>query len=482
MKHPNKIIEAMFDPTTFRTTGHDLIDLLADELARNLGEERQVLNWRIPHEEDQRWQQPLPISPSFDLTGLLQRLNEDILPGNLGIHHPHNLGHQVATPLPAAALCDLVAALTNQAMAVYETGPSATMLERQVIRWLSTLIGWEHQEVNGVLTSGGAQANLTALLAARQHAQPDTWHSGISSQKPLKILASEHSHYSVSRAAGIMGLGVNAVIKIATDDQGRMLLPEIIRAHQQCVDSKEQVMAVVANAACTPTGSIDPLQAIGEYCQTQQLWFHVDGAHGASALLSAKHRDQLNGIALADSVVWDGHKMLYMPAAVSAVLFKSPKDSYLAFAQDASYLFQGSNLEVETYNVSYRALECTKRMMGLKLWAAFSLYGVEGLAALVDEAFSKVQLLAEMLEAHAEFELMMRPQTNIVCFRHLPPGLRETALNQHQAKTRKRIVESGEFHLTQVELHGKLWLRTTLMNPFTQTHHLQALMDCIRKT
>lgn len=482
MKHPNKTIEAMFDPITFRSTGHDLIDSLADELARTLGEERQVLNWRIPHEEDKRWQQPLPISPTLDLNGLLQRLNEDILPGNLGIHHPHNLGHQVATPLPAAALCDLVAALTNQAMAVYETGPSATMLERQVIRWLSTLIGWEQVEVNGVLTSGGAQANLTALLAARQHAQPDTWQSGISSQQRLKILASEHSHYSVSRAAGIMGLGTNAVIKIATDDQGRMLLPEIINAHQQCIERQEQVMAVVANAACTPTGSIDPLQAIGEYCQAQQLWFHVDGAHGASALLSAKYRDQLMGISLADSVVWDGHKMLYMPAAVSAVLFKSPNNSYLAFAQDASYLFQGNNLETETYNVSYRALECTKRMMGLKLWAAFSLYGVEGLATLVDEAFSKAQLFADMLEAHAEFELMIRPQTNIVCFRHLAQGLQEKELSQHQAMTRKRIVESGEFHLTQVELHGKLWLRTTLMNPFTQTQHLQALMDCIRRS
>ncbi len=479
MRHSNKIIAAMFDPAAFRSTGHDLIDLLADELQRNLDSERQVLNWREPLQEDKRWQQPLPIKPSLDLSGLLQRLNEDILPGNLGIHHPHNLGHQVATPLPAAALCDLVAALTNQAMAVYETGPSATMLERQVIRWLSSLIGWQYEQVNGVLTSGGAQANLTALLAARQHAQSDTWQHGVSGQRRMRIIASEHSHYSVSRAAGIMGLGTDAVIKIATDDQGRMLLPEIMSAHQQCVERQEIVIAIVANAACTPTGSVDPLQAIGEYCQSQQLWLHIDGAHGASALLSKQHHSKLNGIELANSVVWDGHKLLYMPAAVSAVLFRSPADSYLAFAQDASYLFEGNNHEIETYNVSYRALECTKRMMALKLWAAFSLYGVEGLATLVDEAFSKAQLFADMLEKHAEFELLMRPQTNIVCFRHLAKNLSETELNQYQTMTRKRIVESGNFHLTQVELHGKLWLRTTLMNPLTQAQHLQALMDCI---
>ncbi|MDZ4098678.1 MAG: pyridoxal-dependent decarboxylase, partial [Methylophilaceae bacterium] len=244
MRHTNKIIAAMFDPTAFRSTGHELIDLLADELQRNLDSERQVLNWREPLQEDKRWQQPLPIKPSLDLSGLLQRLNEDVLPGNLGIHHPHNLGHQVATPLPAAALCDLVAALTNQAMAVYETGPSATMLERQVIRWLSSLIGWQNEQVNGVLTSGGAQANLTALLAARQHAQSDTWQHGVCQQRRMRIIASEHSHYSVSRAAGIMGLGTDAVIKIATDDQGRMLLPEIMSAHQQCVERQEIVIAI----------------------------------------------------------------------------------------------------------------------------------------------------------------------------------------------------------------------------------------------
>jgi L-2,4-diaminobutyrate decarboxylase len=473
------IFDQMFDTETFRTTGHDLIDMLADELNHGLSAKRPVLNWREPSEEDTRWQAELPRHPTLDLAGLLDKLKLDILPGNLAIHHPRNLGHQVATPLPIAALCDLVAALTNQAMAVYETGPSATMLERQVIRWLSELIGWQGQEVNGVLTSGGAQANLTALLAARQHAQSGTWRHGIALQQPMRILASEHSHYSVSRAAGIMGLGTEAVIRIRTDNAGRMLMSEIISAHQHCLDNQAVVMAVVANAACTPTGSVDPLQAIGEYCRQHNLWFHVDGAHGASALLSQQHRGMLQGIELADSVVWDGHKLLYMPAAVSAVLFKSPTDSYLAFAQDASYLFQGNDHETETYNVSYRALECTKRMMALKLWAAFSLYGVEGLAALVDEAFSKALLFAEKLQADPEFELLMMPQTNIVCFRHRAKGLSEPELNRHQASVRKSIIESGKFHLTQVELHGKLWLRTTLMNPFTQEQHLQALMTCI---
>jgi L-2,4-diaminobutyrate decarboxylase len=324
-----------------------------------------------------------------------------------------------------------------------------------------------------VLTSGGAQANLTALLAARQQtAGWNIWKEGISSGPPLRILASEHAHYSVSRAAGIMGLGVDAVVKIAADDQGRMSVPALAEMHRQTAGYGARILAVVATAGCTPTGSIDPLAEIGAYCREQNLWLHVDGAHGASALLSAQNRSALRGIELADSVVWDGHKLLYMPAAVSAVLFRNPAHSYAAFAQEASYLFQGHSNEEETYNVSYRTLECTKRMMGLKLWAAFSLYGATGLGELVDKVFATARLLAEKLQSAPDFELLMPPQTNIVCFRH---G------SGDQSGLRKSLVESGAFHLTQVNLHGKVWLRATLMNPFTAESDLDALLDCIRR-
>lgn len=462
----------MFDPQQFRANGHALIDILADYLAVSLAGQGKVIDWKSPTVEDLNWQQPLPQSATLNPAGLLQMLRDDILPAGLAIHHPRNLGHQVATPLPMAALCDLVAAFTNQAMAVYEAGPAATMIERQVIRWLAELIGWNHAD--GVLTSGGAQANLTALLAARQQmAGSNIWKEGVAIGVPLRILASEHAHYSVSRAAGIMGLGTDAVIKVATDNQGRMQMAALAEAHQATVVSGARVMAVVATAGCTPTGSIDPLVEIGAYCQKHQLWLHIDGAHGASALLSDVHRAALGGIALADSVVWDGHKLLYMPATVSAVVFKNPQHSYAAFAQEASYLFQGHSTAEETFNASYRTLECTKRMMGLKLWAAFSLYGTAGLAELVDKVFATARLLAEKLKAVTDFELLMLPQTNIVCFRYRVGN---------QSKLRKNLVESGAFHLTQVDLHGEVWLRATVMNPLTAESDLDALLESIRSS
>lgn len=489
MSKPIKpIIEEMFSADSFRETGHALINLLADHLKLNLSGAGKVIDWQAPEIEDKHWQAPLPQQATLNHADLLDKLSTEILTKSLAIHHPRNLGHQVATPLPIAALCDLVASLTNQAMAVYETGPSATMLERQVIRWLSDLIGWKritNTHVQGILTSGGAQANLTALLAARQHSATwDVWKNGINTaaSPQLRILASEHAHYSIARAAGMMGLGTDAVIKISADASGGMDLVALQNAHQQCVTKQQIVMAVVATAGCTPTGSIDPLLAIGHYCNAQKLWLHVDGAHGASALLSNQHRTKLTGIALADSIVWDGHKLLYMPAPVSAVLFKDPLNSYQAFAQDASYLFQGNSFEDETYNTSYRTIECTKRMMALKLWTAFSLYGVEGLGALVETTFDKAQLLATLISQDPKFELLMMPQTNIVCFKHKNEHWESSSIsqrNQHQSNLRQKMIQSGAYHLTQVMINGECWLRTTLMNPMTKTEDLKYLLNLL---
>jgi len=464
-------IHQMFAPEAFNATGHALVDLLSRYLADNLQGKGPVLDWQIPADAMRHWQAELPQQSTLTPEQLLQTLQDEILSASLHIHHPRNLGHQVAPPLPMAALCDLVAALTNQAMAVYETGPSATLLERQGLQWLGELIGW--QKTEGVLTSGGAQANLTALLAARQVKTGwDAWKLGVGAGAPLRILASEHAHYSVSRAAGIMGLGTDAVVKVAADANGCMAMEALHAAWEKCLGEKASPFAVVATAGCTPTGSIDPLPGIAAFCRMHDLWLHVDGAHGASALLSAEHGSLLDGIALADSVVWDGHKLLYMPATVSAVLFREPRHSYAAFAQEASYLFQGNSDAEESFNTSYRTLECTKRMMGLKLWAAFSLYGVEKLAGLVEQVFATAKLLAKKLQAAADFELLMMPQTNIVCFRHH---------FGNQTEIRRKLVESGAFHLTQVNLHGETWLRTTVMNPFTAESDLDALLAAIRQ-
>jgi L-2,4-diaminobutyrate decarboxylase len=276
-----------------------------------------------------------------------------------------------------------------------------------------------------------------------------------------------------------MGLGSDSVIKVSANKQGHLDLNALIDAHKTCLNDEAIVIAVVANAGSTATGSIDPLLIIGEYCNQNGLWLHVDGAHGASSLLSTVHRGKLNGIQLADSIVWDSHKLMYMPAMVSAVLFKEEKHSFAAFNQEASYLFQGESDQDEIFNTSYRTLECTKRMMALKMWASFSLYGTDGLGSLIEEVYAQAQLFAKKIESRKDFELLMMPETNIVCFRYLSHKLDPNKLNPLQSHIRRQLIKSGSFHLSQVDIHAHTWLRACIMNPFTSAQDLDDLLNNI---
>lgn len=472
-KDINNLLQLIFSEKKFYDFGTEILNLLSEYLVTSQDKNRPVINYQSPKTLSNFFSSALPIDASITYDDFIKLLKSHVLEFSLAIHHPRNFGHQVATPLPITALCDLVAAFTNQAMAIYETGPSATMIERQVIHWLCQLVDAETwAQGDGLLTSGGAQANLTALLAARQAyslAQgKNYWDGGLNAQAPCFILTSEHCHYSVARAAGIMGLGTQAVIKIPCDNNGRMQLDAL---ESQLNRYAGKVMAIVANAGCTPSGSIDALTEIGGLAQQHQVWLHIDGAHGASMLFSDKLRDKLQGIAVADSVVWDGHKLGYLPATVSAVLFKRGADSMLAFAQQASYLFDEENPD-KAYDQSQRTLECTKRMMGLKWWAAFNLYGTQSLGKLVEHVFDTAQQMAGKIQQREDFELLMSPQTNIVVFRYLP--------YPQQAHIRKALVHSGQFHLTQVDWHGEIYLRATIMNPFTDMQDVDALLDAVK--
>lgn len=472
----------LFNVEEFSQTGKVVIDLLTKNLQQSLSQSHSVIDWTAPQQASIAWQSELPQTASMTTQEWLHFIEHTLLAKELHIHHPRNMGHQVSTPLPMTALCDVISALTNQAMAIYETGPIATLIEHQVIRWCCELVGFG-QDSSGILTSGGAQANLTALLAARQRfyarQKIDTWRKGLFEQTPPRILVSEHAHYSISRAAGIMGLGTQHIESIPCNDRGQLSISHLEKTIETLKANQTPIMAVVACAGCTPTGSIDSLDAVATLCEHHHLWLHVDGAHGAALLLSEQRCKDLAGIERADSVVWDGHKLGYLPATVSAVLFKQTEDSFAAFAQEASYLFQGETMQDEFYNQSYRTLECTKRMMGLKWWTAFMLYGAKTLGALIDHVNQRAQQLASLIQARPALCLLMPPALNIVCFGlHLPHHTQTEQNMIHQA-VRQHLVQSGQFHLTQTQLDGKIWLRTTLMNPMTTEADLIALLDAI---
>ncbi len=280
-----------------------------------------------------------------------------------------------------------------------------------------------------------------------------------------------------------MGWGRDGLIRVRTDARYRLDPADLPRALDLARERGRRVIAVVASACSTATGSFDPLNPIADFCEQHGLWLHVDGAHGEAAALSPSYRHLIQGIERADSVVWDAHKMLLMPALATAVLFRNGRDSYQAFAQHASYLFSEAAPEEQWFNLCQRTLECTKHMMALHLYTALCVYGTNLFADYITQCFDLGQQFGEMLEQQPDFHVATAPDCNIVCFRYRPDAtLSDTAtVDALQEKIRRSLLQSGDFYLVQTRLPTGLFLRVTLINPFTTQADLHALLAAIRQ-
>jgi L-2,4-diaminobutyrate decarboxylase len=320
-----------------------------------------------------------------------------------------------------------------------------------------------------VLTHGGSLANLTAMLAARARAVPSAWAEGVPGD--LAVLAPASAHYSVARSVAIAGLGQAAFVPIETDELERIRPERLGEALERAHEAGRRPIAVVADACATGTGLFDDLTEIGTFCREHELWLHVDGAHGASALLSPRHRHLLRGIELADSVVWDAHKMLRTSSLCAAVLVRHGPDLPNAFQQQASYLFYAG----ENPDIIDRAVECTKAPLGVKLFMNLAWRGENGLGDYVAEQYDKALRFHEIISARRGFKCPYRPESNILCFRYGEDSERQLAI-------RERLIETGEFHLSSVELGGRRHLRIVVMSPSTDEATIERLLDAIERT
>jgi len=396
------------------------------------------------------------------------------------LHHPGYLAHQVAAPEPHGAIGALVDGLTNNPMNIYEMGPGAAAIEFVLVNWMLGKVGWTPPPLpparpvpgscgGGTLTHGGSLANLTALAAARAAADPLAWRDGV--RGDLVLVAPAAAHYSVARAAGILGLGQRALRAAPCDRNGR-LLPDRLPALLDAIAAEGQrVMAVVASACSTAVGRYDPLREVGALCRERGLWLHVDGAHGASALLSPRLRGLLDGVELADSLVWDAHKMLRTPALCAAVLVRDHRRLDGAFQQEASYLFHAK--DEPGFDFMPRTVECTKSGMGLKLFLVLAARGEGALAAYVEAQTALAAAAAERLARQPGFEVACAPESNIVCFR-LPGS------DARQLELRRRLLAGGRHYLSSTEHGGRRWLRLALMSPATGLEELEALIEALR--
>jgi L-2,4-diaminobutyrate decarboxylase len=464
-----------YDADAFRRAGHALIDRLADHLTCASRGEGPVVRWRTPEENRAIW------TADFEHPESVLAVAERLIDGSIHNHHPGCLGYQVCCPLPVAALADLVVGVLSNGMASYDSGPAASAMEDAVVRWMTRALGMG-DGADGVLTSGGSLGNLTALLAARQaRAGFDAWSQGTAGAR-LCVLAGEHAHYSLSRAAGILGWGDQGVVPVALDHRFRLDVAALANAHRSVEREGRRVIAVVANGGSTATGAMDPLAAIADYCAETGLWMHVDAAHGASAVLSSAHKHRLEGISRADSVVWDAHKLMALPALVTGVLFRDGARSYEAFSQAASYLYEDGTPRPPRpwYDRGTRTIECTKRMMSAPLFTVLRSVGPRRLGEMVGASFDTARVLAERLEAEPDFEVSTPdPDCNIVCFRFVGPCDPED-LDRLQDGIRSHLLREGRWFLSRTRLGERVHLRAVVMNPALDGEHMGALIAAVR--
>jgi L-2,4-diaminobutyrate decarboxylase len=393
-----------------------------------------------------------------------------VLERSTSLHHPGQLAHQVASPDVPAALADLVHGAINQPMSIYEMGAAVSAMEAAVVEWMCEQIGWD-AGAGGVLTHGGSLANLTALLAARAAAAPSAWSDGVDGD--LAVLAPPSAHYSVKRSVAMLGLGERALVPLEVDERERIAPAALADAVRRAEADGRRPMALVAASCATSTGLHDDLRAIGRFCREHGIWFHVDAAHGASALLSPAHRPLLRGIELADSVVWDAHKMLRTSSVCAAVLVRETTRLDAAFQQRASYLIY-EDAEAAGPDLLGRQVECTKAPLGLKVFLNLAFRGERGLAGYVARQYDKTLRFWELISAREGFECLCRPESNILCFRYGGDA-------ELQVELRERLLAEGRFHLSSTEVNGERWLRMAVMAPATGESTIEELLDAIER-
>jgi len=471
---PSRDILSTIEADCDAAVGRAFVELAAEYFRDTRDRDARVSTPHQPAALAERFVEPIPRDGSA-IDAIIARLRSDVIPDCNHLYHPRYVGHQIAATLPAAVWMECVTAALNQSIAVFEMSPVGTVLEHRVIAWMCELAGLPVGS-GGTLTTGGTEATFTALLAARARALPDAWMNGVGPSPPV-LLCGDHAHYAVTRAGAELGLGMNSVLPIRSRNF-KMDPDALSETLDDLARASRGVMAVVATAGSTATGSFDDLETIAGICERRGVWLHVDAAHGGSALLSSEHCHRLGGLARARSIAWDPHKMMLLPTQAGMLLVRDEHDLDAAFSQRAPYLFQGADASERAWDQGTRSFICSRRADVFKLWVALQRYGTTGLGGLYDHFCALARTMYEEIAERPDFEALHEPECNILCFRYVGDRRQtDRELDLINRDVRERYNRSGEGWITGTDLDGRRVLRVTMMNPRTTVSDVRAILD-----
>ncbi|MFJ8041877.1 pyridoxal phosphate-dependent decarboxylase family protein [Kitasatospora sp. NPDC096147] len=405
----------------------------------------------------------------------LLRFTELLAYGSADPGHPACAAHLHCPPHPVAVAADLAVSALNPSLDSWDQAPAATTMETELLAELAALVGFDPAGAAGVLTTGGTESNLMGLFLARDRAfgalGAEVSRDGLPPQPQGVVLASEAAHFSVQRAAALLGLGERAVLPVPVDRSLRMDPVALAGLLKETVRQGRLPVAVVATAGVTDTGAVDPLPAAAELAAEYGAWLHVDAAYGGGALFSERLAPLLAGIERADSVSLDWHKFGWQPAAAGVFLTRRAAD-YGPLERRAVYLNPADDDEAGYPSLLGRSLRTTRRADAFKLLVTLRTLGRAGLGARVDACHELALATAESVRAVPGLELHGEPVLSTVVFRYHPEsGAGPEELDRLNAELRRELLRTGRAVVGRTELPGegpgRIRLKLTLLNPET---------------
>ncbi|MEM8639854.1 MAG: aminotransferase class V-fold PLP-dependent enzyme [Cyanobacteria bacterium P01_G01_bin.54] len=375
----------------------------------------------------------------------------------------------------ACLMGDLLTSATNTSMYTYEVAPVATLIEQALVAKLGALVGFANPE--GQFTTGGSNGNLMALAIARHRALPTLKQDGMVNAPRLIAFVSADAHYSFAKAAHLLGLGTNQLWAVPTDAAGKMEVAALEDLIAKAQGLGAQPFFVAGTAGTTVRGTFDPLAEIAVVAQRENLWFHVDGAWGASVLLSPRQRHLMQGVAQADSVVWDAHKMMGMTLMCSVLLVKQRGRMLNTFStQGTDYIFHAPEQEwqSEPVDLGPSTLHCGRRVDAVKLWLAWHHLGDRGWAALIDHYFELAAHAEASIQAQEHLELVVPRESLNLCFRYRPHHS-ELDPNQLTLRIRQSLRIQGLAMVNYAQLNEQVVFRLVICNNQTRKEDLDRL-------
>lgn len=474
------------DQEEFRRLGYQAIDLAAEYLGALQSGEAPVYRPMTTADQQAVLDLRLP-DDGLSIGALLEAFRYRIMPFPMGNGHPRFLGWVNSPPAPHGIIAELLAATMNPSCA--GGNHAAIYLEHAVTGWLMDLLGFPREGSYGLLVSGGSMASLTCLAAARHAALEKSGENvrrdGLQGRASALVLyLTSGAHTTMLKAAELLGIGRANVRIIPVDGDYRMDMEALEQAIAADRTASRQPFCVVGSAGTAATGAIDPLAGIADLCEREDLWFHVDGAYGGIGVVDPSVAGQFEGMQRADSIAIDPHKWLSVPVECGCALVRDGDLLRQTFSLVPSYVQTeaGKGIGGLPWFAEY-GFQQTRGFRALKLWMVLAGLGRTGIVEQISRGNRQARLLAELVDAAPDFELLVEPTLSIVCFRYRLAGMEPSngTLNVLNRRIMYAVQESGELFLTQADLGDRFALRACFINYLTTDADVRAILPIVRK-